>query len=192
MLTSDQAFRFFSQVNMIDIGLFTGSIVTIALIVTGIRRLSDWFSKKFPSKRMIIFEWIPILNFLLYFGGIFSAFYIIFEPRREFLIAFMVSSFVAIGFAIKDLVASIIGGIVLLMDRPFQVGDRISFQDYYGEILRIGLRSVKILTLDESIVTIPNQRFISEGVSSSSAGELGMMTTVDVYVPQEVDLYKVK
>jgi small-conductance mechanosensitive channel len=192
MLNSTHASRFISQVDLIDVTLFIGAIVVVSLVVKGIRSLSDWLSEKVPSKRMIIFGWVPVVNFLLYFTGLFGSFYIIFEPSRELLIAFMVSGFVAIGFAVKDIMASIIGGIILLIDKPFQVGDRVTFQDYYGEILRIGLRSVKLLTLDESIVTIPNQRFISDAVSSSSAGELGMMTTVDIYVSRDADLYKIK
>jgi small-conductance mechanosensitive channel len=51
---------------------------------------------------------------------------------------------------------------------------------------------VKLLTLDESIVTIPNSRFINDTVSSSSAGQLNMMTTVDVYVAIDKDLNKIK
>lgn len=192
MLNSTHASRFISQVELVDVALFIGVIIFISLLVKSIRSLSSWLSEKFPSKRMVVFGWVPVVNFLLYCIGLFGSFYIIFEPRREFLIAFVVSSFVAIGFAVKDIMASIIGGVILLIDKPFQVGDRITFQDYYGEILRIGLRSVKLLTLDESVVTIPNQRFISDAVSSSSAGELGMMVTVDVYLSPDADLYKIK
>ncbi len=192
MLNADHASRFLARVELAELGLLFIAIVIISLIVSGIRKLSAWLSKKFPKKRMLVLAWVPIFNFLLYFGGIFTAFYIIFSPSREFLIAFTISLFVAIGFGIKDIAASIIAGVILLLDKPFQIGDRVTFQDAYGEIIEIGLRCVKLLTLDESVVTIPNQRFISDVVSSSSAGELGMMTTVDVNIPLEADLYKVK
>ena len=192
MLNADHASQFIARVDFIELTSFIFAIVVIALLVTIIRRVSNWFSKKFPTKRMFFLGWVPIFNFLLYFGGTFGAFYLIFNPSQNFLIAFMISIFVAIGFAIKDVAAAIIAGLILLIDKPFQVGDRVTFQDHYGEIKRIGLRSVKLLTLDESIVTIPNQRFITDVVSSSSAGELGMMTTVDVHVSLEADLYKIK
>ena len=74
----------------------------------------------------------------------------------------------------------------------FQAGDRITFQDHYDNILSIGVRSVKILTLDESVVTIPNTRFLSDSVSLSSANDLGMMIAVDVHVSPEANLYKIK
>jgi small-conductance mechanosensitive channel len=79
-----------------------------------------------------------------------------------------------------------------LIDKPFQIGDRITFENVYGEIVSMGLRSIKLLTLDESVVTIPNSRFMNDIVSSSSAGQLEIMTTVDVYVPIDENLYKLK
>jgi small-conductance mechanosensitive channel len=72
------------------------------------------------------------------------------------------------------------------------VGDRITFQGHYGDIISIGLRSVKLLTLDESIVTIPNNRFLTNSVSSSSAGDLGMMITIDIHVSPKTDVYLAK
>ena len=74
----------------------------------------------------------------------------------------------------------------------FQAGDRVTFQGHYGNILSIGVRSVKILTIDKSVVTIPNNRFLSDSVSSSSVNDLGMMIAVDVHVSPEANLYKIK
>jgi len=190
MLNTDHAYRFIAHVDLADFGLFIVAVFMTAAVVKAIRSLSEWIVGKFPKKRMAVFEWVPLLNFLIYFVGIVGAFYIIFDPSQDLIIAFIISSFVATGFAAKEILASILSGIVLLVDKPFQVGDRITFQEYYGDILMIGLRSVKLLTLDESVVTIPNSRFLNDAVSSSSAGEVGMMTTVDVYVSPEADLYK--
>lgn len=192
MLFPESTYRFISQIELKEIGLFLLSILIISLVVRGITSLSAWVSKKFPSNRMVLFEWVPVINFLFYFIGLLTSFYIIFQPDRKFLIAFIISSFFAIGFAIKDVITSVIAGIILLLDKPFQVGDRVTFQEHYGEILRIGLRSVKLLTLDESIVTIPNNRFLNDSVCSNNAGDLGMMTTVNVHASLEADLYKIK
>lgn len=192
MFNFPDAYQLIHKINLLNIGIFSATIIMISLCVKVIRIISEFFSKRFSSQRMFIFAWIPLVNFLLYFVGVFTSFYIIFEPTREFLITSLVSSFFAIGFALKDLITSMIAGIVLLIDKPFQVGDRITFEKHYGEVVTIGLRSVKILTLDEDIVTIANNRFFNDCVSSSSAGDLGMMVAVDVYVLPEFDLYQVR
>lgn len=184
--------RFISKINLSDIGLFIASVVAIALMGYLIRSVSEWFVKKYPAQRMGILAWVPVCTFALYLIGVLAAFYIIFEPTKQLLMGLAVSGFVAFGFAIKDSVASIMAGVSLLTDKPFQVGDRVTFQDQYGEIIQIGLRSVKLMTLDESIVTIPNKRFTTDIVKSNSAGELKMMVAADVYVPLEADLYTIK
>ena len=50
----------------------------------------------------------------------------------------------ALGFAAKDLVASLVAGFMIMADRPFQVGDRVNFGGAYGDVTAIGLRSVRI------------------------------------------------
>ena len=58
----------------------------------------------------------------------------------------------AVGFALRDLVASFIAGVTILFDRPFQVGDRVTYGGEYGDIIKIGLRSVRMSTLDHNII----------------------------------------
>ena len=94
---------------------------------------------------------------------------------KEFMLAAGGSIAVALGFALKDIAASLVAGLLLLFDRPFRVGDRVSFADVYGEIVSIGLRTVRLQTLDDNLVTIPNSRFITDVVASGNSGELDMM-----------------
>jgi len=94
--------------------------------------------------------------------------------------------------SLKDLVASLVAGFILLFDRPFQVGDRVAFGDTYGEIKSIGLRAVRLVTLDDNLVTIPNSRFMTDSVASGNSGALDMMITVDFYTSLDCDISKVK
>ena len=116
----------------------------------------------------------------------------VFHPSKELLVAIGGSAAVAIGFALKDLVGSIIAGFILLFDKPFQVGDRVSFGDSYGEITNIGLRSVRLTTLDDNAVTIPNAKFLTDVVSSGNSGALDMMIVTTFYVSLFEDLDKVR
>jgi small-conductance mechanosensitive channel len=76
---------------------------------------------------------------------------------------------VAIGFAMRDLVASVIAGVIIMLDRPFQVGARVEYAGTYGDIVAIGLRSVRMYTLDENTVTIPNNKMLTEITSSADS-----------------------
>ena len=102
--------------------------------------------------------------------------------KQEALLAVAGTLGIAFGFAFQDLLASLMAGIILLIDEPFQVGDRVSFGGYYGEIKSIGLRSVRLNTLDDNLVTIPNAKFLSEASASANAGALDCMVVMDFYV----------
>lgn len=184
--------NFLFKLSIQDVIIFVLVILGLTLITKLIKGLAKFITKKFPKKRMAIFGWVPLINFIIYLMGIVAASFIIFQPTKEVYIGFLASMLLALGFAAKDMAASVIAGIVLLLDKPFQVGDRVTFHDSYGEIITMGLLSVKLLTLDEDIVTIPNQRLMTDTVSSSSAGELGMMTTVDLHIPPNADLLQAK
>lgn len=94
----------------------------------------------------------------------------------------------ALGFAAKDLVASLVAGFMIMADRPFQVGDRVSFGGVYGDVTAIGLRSVRIRTLDDSVVTIPNNMFLSDVTTCGNYGVLHMQLVVDLYIGIDQDV----
>lgn len=95
---------------------------------------------------------------------------------------------VSVGFAMKDLVASMMAGVVVMADRPFQVGDRIRFAGEYGDVIAVGLRSVRIQTLDDSTVTVPNSKFLTDVVSSGNYGELDMQVVLDFFIGLDQDV----
>jgi small-conductance mechanosensitive channel len=94
---------------------------------------------------------------------------------------------VAVGFATRDLLASLVAGVMIVFDRPFQVGDRVSFAGQYGDVLQIGLRSVKLRTLDDSVVTIPNNMLLNEVSSSANFGVLDMQIDTDFFIGIDQD-----
>ncbi len=164
------------------------ALAALVLFVKGITHVADTLYQRIPRRRILISQVATTLNFSIYiFCGPYL-FYAILQPPKEVMLAATGSMAVALGLSLKDLVASVIAGFILLFDRPFQVGDRVSFGDVYGEIESIGLRSVRLVTLDDNMVTIPNNRFMSDVVSSGNAGALDMMLVFDFYIAQDADI----
>lgn len=164
------------------------ALLVLVLFVKAITHVGDLLYQRIPRRRILISQVATTLNFSIYiFGGPYL-FYAILQPPREVMLAATGSIAVALGLSLKDLVASVIAGFILLFDRPFQVGDRVAFGDVYGEIESIGLRSVRLVTLDDNLVTIPNNRFMSDVVSSGNAGALDMMLVFDFYIALDADI----
>ncbi|HET8932782.1 MAG TPA: mechanosensitive ion channel domain-containing protein [Polyangiales bacterium] len=93
----------------------------------------------------------------------------------------------AVGFALRDLVASFIAGITIMFDRPFQVGDRVRYAGEYGDVLQIGLRSVRMNTLEHNIITVPNNKIFTDVAISSTYGTLEMQVAMDFYIGVDQD-----
>lgn len=180
-------------------GLNLGKVLTliigmtlIVLIVKIIRKGSIFLYNQFPRQRLLLLQLFTTLSFLIYFLGTIGLVYTTLQPTNEVLLAMGGTAAVAFGFALKDYVSSLVAGIILLFDRPFQVGDRVSFEGKYGEIKNIGLRAVRMVTLDDNLVTIPNNKFVTDIVASANAGELNMMVETFFYIMIDEDFEKVK
>jgi len=116
----------------------------------------------------------------------------IFNPPLGSLIAFGASIGVAIGFAAQDLLKNIFGGFVILIDRPFKVGDKIEVGSVYGEVLDMSLRSTRIQTADDSLVTLPNGELLNQPISNSNSGESNCQVVAEIYLPITIDTVKVR
>ena len=72
----------------------------------------------------------------------------------------------AMAMAAKDFVANVFGGITIFIDKPFAVGDRVKVNGIDGNVQEIGIRSTRIKTLENRIVTIPNHQFTDQIVEN--------------------------
>ena len=162
----------------------------IALVAKFVVKTSSRMQELWPARRVMFLQLATVINFVLYIGGGGSLIYVVLRPPKEVMIAIGGSAAVAIGISLKDLVSSVVAGVILLFDRPFKVGDRVHFNGQYGEITGIGLRTAKLQTLDDNLVTIPNARFLTDVVASSNAGALDMMVVVTFHLSINADLEK--
>ncbi len=188
----DEVSLFLELFDITKIVFFLTSILALVLFVRLISFFSDRLEKLFPARRLLISQIETVLSFFSYIFGANLLFFSIIRPPKELLIAAGGSIAVAVGLSLKDLIASIIAGLILLFDRPFQVGDRVTFEGFYGEIRSIGLRAVRLVTLDDNLVTIPNSKFITDAVSSGNAGALDMMVVVKFYFEKDVNIGMIK
>lgn len=77
---------------------------------------------------------------------------------------------VAVAFAAKDTIANFFGGISLFLDKPFKIGDYVVLdQGERGEVVAIGIRSTRIKTRDDIVITIPNSIIANTKIINESA-----------------------
>ena len=164
-------------------------VLTAAYAVSAfVARVLSNMGERFADRRLVLHQIKAVLRLVVFFVGILIAASFLFSFSSEALLALGGTIAVAAGFAFKDLLASMIAGIIILVDRPFQVGDRITFGEHYGEVVEIGLRTVRLVTLDDNLVTIPNNKFLTDAVASGNAGELDMLVQIDFHIGADQNL----
>jgi len=72
----------------------------------------------------------------------------------------------AVALAAQDTLKNFFGSIVIMLDKPFSVGQRITAEGYDGVIEEIGFRSTRVRTLTGHLVTIPNEKLATNSVEN--------------------------
>jgi MscS family membrane protein len=156
------------------------------------QKLVNLLAERYIRYRLVIKSVIPVIKI---FGWLFIIFIIIagiFQPPLATILAFAASIGVAIGFASQDILKNIFGGITILFDQPFKVGDKIESDKYYGEVVEIGLRSTRIVTPDDSTVSIPNGLLMNQSVSNANSGEPNCQVVAEIFLPVHINTAEIR
>jgi small-conductance mechanosensitive channel len=166
-------------------------IIVIAYILT---RLLGFILMKVSERigwyRTSITMIIPLLKLFVYAFAIYYIIIAVIVPSLTQMIAFSGLFGAAIGFGLKDLFADIVGGIVIIFEKPYQIGDKVTIGDKYGEVKDIGIRSTRIQSPADELVSVPNFTLFSQPVTSGNAGDLAMMIVIDLYIHPDSDAEK--
>lgn len=171
-------------------GVFFSILVVAAtwLLIKFMNSMVESIGGQFVQYRMVLQKVQSFLQFFIYMTAGLVVFMMSFRINDHILALIGGTLAVSVGFALKDLAASFIAGLTVMIDRPFQVGDRVTFEGNYGDIITIGLRSVRMRTLNDDIITIPNNKFLNEVTTSGNYGALDMQVVIPFYVGMDEDI----
>ena len=105
---------------------------------------------------------------------------------------------VAIGFAAKDTLSNLIAGVLLILDRPFELGDRIELWETptntatWGDVVEIGLRATKIRNPDNLIFVIPNNQIMQRDIVNYTASGDYIRLRIPIGIAYDADAHRAK
>lgn len=144
-------------------------------------------SRRWTRHRPMLLQLVAVTRISLWILAMYVIVAGIVQPSRESLIALWATIGVGVGFAAQDVLKNVFGGLVILLDRPFQVGDLIDIGDHHGEVMSIGLRATILQTRDDSAVAVPNAEVVSQPVMNANSGALDCMVVVELTTPSFSD-----
>ncbi len=177
--------------------LFAGPVKNF-LVVT-IRYLQSRVAHKTDSKiDDIVFDLlIRFSDFIVYTTAIIVALDMLGVNIVPFIAGAGVAG-VAVGFAAKDTLSNLIAGVLLIIDRPFEVGDRIEVWNApagsanWGDVIDIGLRATKIKTTDNIVIIIPNNEIMLRDIINYTHISEKIRVRINIGIAYDADLQKAK
>jgi small-conductance mechanosensitive channel len=165
----------------IAIGIAYGGIWLVEVSTT-------WASEKMARRfRMLIKQSRPLWKAIILITTISYLLQQFLNLSQTNLLAITGTIAIALAFALKDYVSSIIAGVVALFEAPYRVGDRIQIGDHYGEMVDYGLRAIQLHTPDDNIVTIPHNKTWTEAIINANTGALEAQVATDFYFDHQIE-----
>ncbi len=94
---------------------------------------------------------------------------------------------IGLGIGLQDITKNFISGLIILFERPVQVGDRIEIGEVSGDVVEIRARATVVRTNDDVHLIVPNSKFISDTVTNRSFGHRRVRYRIPVSVAYGTD-----
>lgn len=184
---------------LLDICFSIGAFLAYRISLSLIYLSEDWYRRKTIEENREE-DLIPVITlldrlfrfiaFMIFITILLSHFGI---NITAFITALGIGGF-AISLAARDTIADAIAGFIILVDRPFRIGDRIEIQgfDTWGDVANIGLRTTRIRTRDNRMVIVPNSIIGSNRVINYSYPDPQYRIETHVSVAYGTDIEKVR
>jgi small-conductance mechanosensitive channel len=187
--SADRELDFISEVTLDKIAIALFVIVVAYGLVQLSEKSLNWFSEKVPSRfRLVVKQSVPFWRALIIFTAVVIGLNLFVEFSPNNLLALTGTIAVALGFAFKDYISSLIAGVVALFEVPYRVGDRVQIGEHYGEIVSYGLRDIRLQTPADNMVTIPHNKIWTEAVSNANDGALEAQVVTDFHFAHGIDI----
>ena len=166
------------------LAVLVGAYVAARVVATVLSTAAEYS----VSRRIGIKVFIPVAKFAIYGTAVYLVLGPLLQLSATQLLAVSGLFGAALGFGLRDLAAGVIGGLVVIVEKPYRVGDKVRVGDDYGEVTDISLRATRLVTDDDTAVVVPNAAFFTENVANANSGDPEMMVVTEVAVAPDANI----
>ncbi|MDW0360404.1 mechanosensitive ion channel [Halomonas venusta] len=168
---------------LITLGVILAS--TVLLIIVSQRGL-NWLANRLHGQvRFRVFALVPLTRLLILITALAVAVPIVIEPSLRNMVTLLGAIGLAIGFALKDYVSSLIAGVVSAVELPYRPGDWVNIEGTYGEVKHVGMRTVEIVTPDDDLVAVPHLKLWDSAIYNANNGGVSLQCVASFYLHPE-------
>jgi small conductance mechanosensitive channel len=168
-----------------DIALILALAVAVVVVA---ERAVPWLLRRAGVRaERALLPLLPLVRLVVIAAAVGLIVPILVEPTLQNLVAIMGAVALALGFALKDYLSSVIAGVVATFERPYRRGDWVTLEGSYGVVRDVGFRAVQLVTLDDTVVTVPHNRIWENRVRNANDGGHTLMCVADFHVLPDHD-----
>lgn len=188
MFNSDNFSAILQPLTAFNVATIVAVIVGTWLSIFLLRKGLTWASSYLSGRRSwYVLAWIPVTRLVLLVAAFLTVVPLVVQPTYENFVAIAGASGLAIGFAFKDYVSSLVAGAVTLFEIPFRPGDWVEIEGHYGEIRSIGMRSFQMVTPDDTRVFVPHLKLWNCQIGNANRGGQDLQCIADFYLKPDHD-----
>lgn len=124
---------------------------------------------------------IRLSHYLMMVFGILTALNLLGIPLTGLAVLFGLVG-VGIAFGLQNITSNFVSGIILLFERPINVGDYIDVGETSGRVMSINMRSTTVVTLDNITLIVPNSQFIENTITNWSVEDPKIRAIISIGV----------
>lgn len=191
-LPTDVFAEFYTKLRAAGADLISGSIVFLIFLVVALlgRRFITYSTLRVKADAGVV-----LLLSRVYYYGVLVLGSITALSTAKLDVSALVTGLgltgFALGFALKDVLSNLLAGIMLLLYRPFNIGDHILMGTYEGTIETIRMRDTVLRSYDNRLVIIPNTKLITEVVVNNRMARVAQ-DSFEVILPAHADANSVR
>ncbi|MEM7111824.1 MAG: mechanosensitive ion channel domain-containing protein [Chloroflexota bacterium] len=184
----DEAAGIFRNPDQIDFLAIFITLVVAWLIVRVMRGIITWVIELAPDRlRFYLMPLEPILKLVVMGTALLRIGGLVIIPTQDNILAAFVAVAIGLGFAFQEYLSSVVAGIVAIYERPYRPGDWVDVEGAYGEVQSLGLRSIKMVTPDDTMVTIPHSKLWSSLIYNNNNGQREHLCVSNFYLHPQHD-----
>ena len=169
---------------LVVLAIFASARLLAAVVRRVFRQLAETAAPRF---RLTILRASSILRLTIGLAAILLTIPVLVEPTLQNVIALFTGIGLALAFALKDFGSSLVAGLAAVLENAYQPGDWIDLGGTYGEVKAITLRSVRLVTADDTAVIIPHSRIWSASVANATGGSRSLLCVTRFYLHPDHD-----
>ena len=188
MHTEITASKILNRLEFLDVILILALLMGARVASFAVRWLIRRLAEKAPDRwRLTILRLMPIARLLIAFAALAIIIPVLIQPTLQNVVTLVAGAGLALAFALKDFGSSLIAGLVTVFEGVYQPGDWIEVDGTYGEVHSIGMRAVRIVTLDDTEVIIPHTKLWTTSIFNASSGNRHLLCVTNFYVDPHHD-----